>query len=167
MFKNTKDHILNYRIGQGFDTHRLKENIPLIIGGVAIPYHMGSKGHSDGDVLFHALVDAILGALAQGDIGEHFPSDGPRWKNANSKLFLKYTYGLMEEKGYSVENVDSTIILQEPFLKPHIPAMRENTASLLFTDISRISIKATTTDKMGFIGKGEGIASIVSVLLKK
>ena len=158
---------MQYRIGNGIDSHRLEEGVPLVIGGVSIPFQKGSKGHSDGDVLFHAIVDAILGSLSLGDIGNHFPSDNPRWKDADSKLFLEHVYKLMDEKRYSVGNVDATIILQEPVLSPHILLMRENISAVLSVDLEQISVKATTTDKLGFIGKGEGIAATASVLIKK
>ena len=158
---------MQYLIGNGIDTHRLEEGLPLVIGGVSIPYSKGSKGHSDGDVLFHAIVDAILGSLSLGDIGKHFPSDGPRWKNADSRIFLEHACKLMGEKGYSVENIDATVILQVPVLNPHIQKMRENIATVLSVDLDQISVKATTTDKLGFIGKGEGIAATVSALIKK
>ena len=158
---------MQYRIGNGIDSHRLEEGVPLVIGGVSIPFPKGSKGHSNGDVLFHAIVDAILGSLSLGDIGKHFPSDNPRWKDADSKLFLEHVYKLMDEKRYSVGNVDATIILQEPVLSPHILLMRENISAVLLVDLEQISVKATTTDKLGFIGKGEGIAATASVLIKK
>ena len=158
---------MQYRIGSGVDSHRLEEGSPLIIGGVSIPFQKGSKGHSDGDVLFHAIVDAILGSLALGDIGKHFPSDNPSWKDVESKIFLEHSYRLMNKKGYSVENIDSTIILQEPILNPHILQMRKNIATILSADLNQISVKATTTDKLGFIGKGDGIAAITLVLIKK
>ena len=158
---------MQYRIGNGIDSHRLEEGILLVIGGVSIPFPKGSKGHSDGDVLFHAIVDAILGSLSLGDIGKYFPSDNPRWKDTNSRLFLEHTYKLMNEKGYSLENIDATIILQKPVLSPHILLMRENIAAVLSVDLEQISVKATTTDKLGFIGKGEGIAATASVLIKK
>ena len=158
---------MQYRIGNGIDIHQLEEGIPLIIGGVTIPFQKGSKGHSDGDVLFHAIVDAILGSLSLGDIGKYFPSDNYNWNNADSKIFLEHTLKLINEKGYSVENIDATIILQEPIINPHILQMREKIASILSADLDQISVKATTTDKLGFIGKGEGIAATVSVLIKK
>ena len=158
---------MQYRIGNGIDSHRLEEGLPLVIGGVFIPFPKGSKGHSNGDVLFHAIVDAILGSLSLGDIGKHFPSDNLRWKDADSKLFLEHVYKLMDEKRYSVENVDATIILQEPVLSPHILLMRKNISAVLSVDLEQISVKATTTDKLGFIGKGEGIAATASVLIKK
>ena len=153
------------RIGQGIDAHQLEEGTPLIIGGVSIPYSKGSKGHSDGDVLFHSIVDAILGALALGDIGEHFPSEDNRWENANSKSFLEYAYNLMSDKGFSLGNLDATIILQQPKLISHIIEMRKNIASILHTEMDSISVKATTTDEMGFTGKGYGIAATAVVLI--
>ena len=158
---------MQFRIGSSIDFHQLEGDIPLIVGGVLIPFTKGSLGHSDGDVLFHTVVDAILGALALGDIGKHFPSDNPKWKDANSRLFLEYACKWMKEKKYSIENIDITIILQEPILKPYIMGMKDNLASILSTDLDQISIKATTTDRMGFIGKSEGIAAMASVLLKK
>ena len=158
---------MQYRIGNGIDIHQLEKGIPLIIGGITIPFKNGPKGHSDGDVLFHAIVDAILGSLALGDIGKHFPSDNPSWKNVESRIFLEHSYKLMDEKGYSVENIDATIILEEPALSPHILQMRENISTILSTDLNQISVKATTTDRLGFIGKGEGISATVSTLIKK
>jgi 2-C-methyl-D-erythritol 2,4-cyclodiphosphate synthase len=158
---------MQFRIGSGIDSHKLEKDIPLIIGGVLIPFEKGSKGHSDGDVLFHAIVDAVLGALALGDIGDYFPSENSKWKDADSKLFMEDVCKLIEEKGYSIENVDITIILQKPVLKKYIMNMRNNTAFVLSVDLDQISIKATTTDKLGFIGKGEGIAAMASILLKK
>ena len=158
---------MQYRIGNGIDIHQLEEGTPLIIGGVPISFQKGSKGHSDGDVLFHAIVDAILGSLSLGDIGKYFPSDNSKWKNAESRVFLEYVFKLINEKGYSVENIDATIILQEPIIYPHILQMREKIASILSTDLDQISVKATTTDKLGFIGKGEGLAATASVLIKK
>jgi len=153
------------RIGYGIDAHRLEAGIPLIVGGVSIPFSKGSKGHSDGDVLFHAIVDAILGSLALGDIGQHFPSDESRWKNANSRKFLDHAFTLMTGKGFSIVNIDATIILQDPKLTSHILQMRKNLADIFSADLDQISVKATTTDKMGFIGKGEGIAATAVVLI--
>ena len=158
---------MQYRIGNSIDIHQLEAGTPLIIGGVTIPFQKGSKGHSDGDILFHAIVDAILGSLALGDIGKHFPSNNPQWKNASSKIFLEHAFKLIIVKGYSIENIDATIILQEPVLSPHILHMRENIAGVLSADLNQISVKATTTDKLGFIGEGEGIAVTASVLIKK
>ena len=131
---------MTVRIGQGVDAHQLKEGTPLIIGGVSIPYSKGSKGHSDGDVLFHAIVDAILGTLALGDLGDHFPSDDKKWQNANSKLFLDHAYNLMIERGFHLGNLDATIILQQPKLISHIIEMRQNIASILHAEIDNISL---------------------------
>ena len=153
------------RIGYGIDAHRIEKGIPLIVGGVSIPFPKGSKGHSDGDVLFHAIVDAIFGSLALGDIGQHFPSDESRWENANSRKFLDHALSLMTEKGFSIVNVDVTIILQVPKLTSYILQMRKNLSDIFSADLDQISVKATTTDKMGFIGKGEGIAATAVVLI--
>ena len=153
------------RIGYGIDAHRLEVGIPLVIGGVPIPFPKGSRGHSDGDVLLHAIVDAIFGSLALGDIGQHFPSDESCWENANSRKFLDHAFSLMTEKGFSIVNVDATIILQDPKLTSHILQMRKNLTDILSADLDQISVKATTTDKMGFIGKGEGIAATAVVLI--
>lgn len=153
------------RIGNGFDVHQLEAGIPLIIGGVSIPFHKGSMGHSDGDVLLHAIVDALLGSLALGDIGTHFPSDDARWKDADSRKFLEHAYTLIKENGFSVENVDSVIILQIPAVAPHLLKMRKNIAQILSTDLDQISVKATTTDNLGYIGKGDGIAATAVVLI--
>lgn len=158
---------MDYRIGQGTDTHQLVEGTPLIIGGVSIPFHKGSKGHSDGDVLLHAIVDALLGAISQGDIGSHFPSNDERWKGANSMIFLKHAYNLMKEMGYEIQNIDGTIILQEPHISQFIPKMIENIETILESDKSQISVKATTTDHLGFIGNGSGISANSIVLIRK
>ena len=153
------------RIGNGFDVHQLEAGTPLMIGGVSIPYPKGSKGHSDGDVLFHAIVDALLGSLALGDIGMHFPSSDVRWKDIDSRKFLEYGFKQIKEKGYAVDNIDSLIILQKPPLAPYILKMRKNIAQILSTDLDQISVKATTTDTLGYIGKGEGIAAAAVVLI--
>ena len=153
------------RIGQGVDVHQLVAGPPLIIGGVSIPYSRGSKGHSDGDVLYHAIVDAILGALSLGDIGLHFPSDDERWKDVKSRKFLEQAQYLMKEKGFVAVNIDATIIIQEPRLSSYIEKMRENIASILSISIDSVSVKATTTDHLGFTGSGEGIAAMAIALL--
>ena len=155
------------RIGQGIDIHQLEVGTPLIIGGVSIPYSKGSRGHSDGDVLYHAIVDAIFGALGLGDIGRHFPSDNERFKNADSGEFLEYAQNLMYEKGFSLINIDTTVIIQEPQLSTYIIEMRKNIANILSISIDRVSVKATTTDHMGFIGSKEGLSAIAVVLLSK
>ena len=153
------------RIGYGTDVHQLGKGTPLIIGGVSISYSKGSKGHSDGDVLFHAIVDAMLGSLALGDIGQHFPSDNVRWKDAESTIFLEHASTLLPEKGFLIENIDATIILQNPKLTPHILQIRKNISEILSVDLDKISVKATTTDRMGFIGKCEGIAATAVILI--
>ena len=156
---------MKHRIGQGVDVHQFENGGPLIIGGVSIPYTKGSKGHSDGDVLYHSIVDAILGALALGDIGEYFPSDDERWENADSKIFLKRIQSLMKEKNYMIGNIDTTIILQNPQINPYILEMRKNIAHILSLDIDAVSVKSTTTDYLGVIGSGKGIAATAVVLL--
>jgi len=158
---------LNYRIGQGTDTHKLEAGAPLILGGVSVPSHKGSKGHSDGDVLLHALVDALLGTLGLGDIGAHFPSSEEKWKDADSSVFLGHAYSLIKEKGYEIQNVDSTILLQEPHISKYVPEMKMNISKILETDMTNISVKATTTDHLGFIGSGTGISANAIVLVKE
>ncbi len=159
---------LKNRIGQGVDVHQLVAGTPLIIGGVFIPFPSGSKGHSDGDVLYHAIVDAILGALALGDIGQHFPSDDEQLKNAPSQKFLEHAKHLMQEKGYTAVNIDTTVILQEPELRSYISEMRENIACVLSISVDAVSVKATTTDHLGVTGSGDGIAATaVALLIKK
>ncbi len=153
------------RIGQGIDVHQLVSEIPLIIGGVHIPYSKGSKGHSDGDVLYHAIVDAILGALSLGDIGQHFPSSDKQWRNAPSRKFLEHVQYLMHEKKCSIVNIDATVILQGPMLNSYISEMRENIAQVLSVSVDTISVKATTTDHLGFTGTEEGIAAIAVALV--
>lgn len=156
------------RIGMGFDVHKLVENRDLIIGGVNIPYELGLLGHSDADVLLHAISDALLGALALGDIGKHFPDTDPAYAGADSLKLLGHVYTLISEYGYEIGNIDCTIIAQRPKMLPYIMQMRENIAKTLETDIANISVKATTTEKLGYIGRGEGIASeAVCILIKK
>ena len=155
------------RIGQGLDTHQLQLNTPLILGGVTIPYEKGSKGHSDGDVLYHAVVDAIFGAMSLGDIGTHFPSHEQKWKNANSSHFLKYAFDLIMRKKLYIINLDSTILLQEPHISKYIPEMKSNISKILKMEISNISVKATTTDHLGFVGNSKGITAYAIVLIGK
>ncbi len=156
---------LPYRIGHGYDVHRLTENRKLILGGVEIPYEKGLLGHSDADVLLHAISDALLGALALGDIGKHFPDTDPAYAGADSLQLLRHVVTLVQEKGYAVGNIDATILCQKPKLAPFIPAMRENIAKALETDISNVSVKATTEEKLGFTGAGDGIAAHCVTLL--
>ncbi|MGA9173387.1 MAG: 2-C-methyl-D-erythritol 2,4-cyclodiphosphate synthase [Thermoactinomyces sp.] len=155
------------RIGQGFDVHQLVENRPLVIGGVTIPYEKGLLGHSDADVLLHAITDAVLGALALGDIGKHFPDTDPAFKDADSAKLLTHVWNLVKEQGYSLGNVDATIIAQKPKMAPYIPAMRERIAQLLQAEQTDVNVKATTTEKLGFTGRGEGIAAMAVVCLVK
>lgn len=147
------------RFGMGYDVHQLVENRKLIIGGVDIPYEKGLLGHSDADVLLHAISDALLGAAALGDIGKHFPDTDPRYKGADSLKLLEEVGNLLAEKGYVVGNVDATIVAQKPKMLPHIPQMRENIAKVLRVDIDQINVKATTEEHLGFTGSGQGISS--------
>lgn len=147
------------RFGMGYDVHQLVENRKLIIGGVDIPYEKGLLGHSDADVLLHAISDALLGAAALGDIGKHFPDTNPRYKGADSLKLLEEVGNLLAEKGYVVGNVDATIVAQRPKMLPHIPQMRENIARVLRVDIDQINVKATTEEHLGFTGSGQGISS--------
>ena len=156
-----------YRIGFGNDIHRLIEGKPLIIGGVEIPSGLGADGHSDADVLLHAVTDAILGALALGDIGSHFPNSDPQWENAESRVFLEKAVALAVEKGYRVGNVDSTISLESPKLRPYIDPMRENLAKLLDTDIGDIGIKAKTGEGLDAVGMGLALRAEAVVLMER
>ncbi len=153
------------RVGMGYDVHRLVENRDLIIGGVKIPYEKGLLGHSDADVLLHAIMDALLGAAALGDIGKHFPDSDPEYKGADSLVLLKRVGELLSEEGYVIENIDSIIIAQKPKMAPHIEQMRKNIADTLGLDISRVNVKATTEEGLGFTGKGEGISSQAVALI--
>lgn len=147
------------RIGHGYDVHRLTEGRKLILGGVEIPYEKGLLGHSDADVLVHAIMDAMLGALALGDIGKHFPDTSPEYEGADSIVLLKKVNEIIADKGYAVGNVDSTVIMQSPKLAAYIDKMRENIAEALSCEIDRISVKATTEERLGFTGSGEGTAA--------
>ncbi|MFE8698577.1 2-C-methyl-D-erythritol 2,4-cyclodiphosphate synthase [Cytobacillus sp. FJAT-53684] len=156
-----------FRIGQGFDVHQLTEGRPLIIGGIEIPYEKGLAGHSDADVLLHTVADACLGAIGEGDIGRHFPDTDPAFKDADSAKLLEHVWMLVKEKGYELVNADCTIIAQKPKMAPYIEQMRVRIAELLETERENINVKATTTEQLGFTGRGEGIASQVAVLLQK
>ena len=155
-----------FRTGIGFDVHALAEGLPLVIGGVNIPHSRGLQGHSDADVLVHAVMDAILGALALGDIGEHFPDTEDEFEGADSLELLSRVQKMIEDKRYCCENLDSVIIAEKPKLKSYIGEMRENLASVLKINVDQLSIKATTTEHMGFTGREEGIAAQAIVLLK-
>jgi 2-C-methyl-D-erythritol 2,4-cyclodiphosphate synthase len=158
---------MNFRIGNGFDVHRLVEGRKCIICGVDIPYELGLLGHSDADVALHALTDALLGAAAMHDIGYHFPDTDERWKGADSRMLLREVYNLLHKAGYLISNVDVTIIAQRPKMLPYIEQMRSNVADDLHLDVDAVSVKATTTEKLGFTGRGEGIAAQASALLYK
>lgn len=153
------------RIGQGFDVHQLVEGRPLILGGITIPYEFGLLGHSDADVLLHTITDAALGALGAGDLGKHFPDDDPAYKDADSKMLLRHVWQMVRASGYELGNVDCTVMAQAPKLAPYIDAMRAQIATLLETDITNVGVKATTTEKLGFVGRKEGMACQAVILL--
>ena len=155
------------RIGHGYDVHCLVEGRKLILGGVDIPWEKGLLGHSDADVLLHAISDAILGAIGEGDIGRHFPDTDPRYKGADSLKLLGHVMRLADAKGYRLGNVDATVVAQRPKLAPHIPLMRANIAAVLGADIDRVNVKATTTEELGFAGRGEGIAAYAVALMER
>lgn len=156
-----------YRVGIGFDVHAFSDNRKLIIGGVEIPFEKGLAGHSDADVLLHAICDALLGSISMGDIGQHFPDTDPKYKDANSLTLLKYVYELVQQKGFSLGNMDAVVTAQQPKLVSYIPQMRKNISETIETDIENISIKATTTEKLGFVGREEGLSAFASVLIIK
>jgi len=156
---------MKYRIGNGLDAHRFTEGRPLILGGIEIAFPMGLAGHSDADVLTHAIIDALLGAAALDDIGTHFPDDDPRYRNINSILLLRQVLEMLTQRGYKIGNLDTVIVAQEPKLRPYIPAIRQNLAREMNLPITDISVKAKTTEGMGFTGRGEGILSMATVLL--
>jgi 2-C-methyl-D-erythritol 2,4-cyclodiphosphate synthase len=153
------------RIGQGFDVHRLIPNRRLVLGGVTIPYELGLLGHSDADVLIHAIMDALLGAIGAGDIGRHFPDTDPNFKDADSMKLLQVVFRMVKEAGYKVVNIDATVIAQKPKLAGHIPLMRDKLADVMSIPVSSINVKATTTEGLGFPGRGEGIAALAVALL--
>ena len=155
------------RIGMGYDVHKLVENRDLILGGVKIPYYLGLLGHSDADVLLHAIMDSLLGAAALGDIGKHFPDSDDRYKGISSIELLKYVGSLLKENDWLIENIDSTIIAQKPKMAPHIENMRKNISEALNIDIGQINVKATTEEGLGFTGEGKGISSQSICLLTK
>ncbi|PTB19184.1 2-C-methyl-D-erythritol 2,4-cyclodiphosphate synthase [Trinickia symbiotica] len=157
---------MNYRIGQGYDVHALVPGRPLIIGGVAVPYDRGLLGHSDADVLLHAITDALFGAAALGDIGRHFPDTDARFAGADSRALLRECAARLAKAGFAIENVDSTVIAQAPKLAPHIDAMRANIAEDLGLPVTRVNVKAKTNEKLGYLGRGEGIEAQAAVLLR-
>ena len=156
-----------FRTGLGYDVHPLVAGRPLIIGGITIPHTLGTLGHSDGDALLHAVTDALLGSLALGDIGQHFPDDDDTWKDMPSSIFLEKAISLVREKGFDIVNIDTVIILEKPRLKPYITAIRENMARILGINPDKISVKATTHEKMGFAGEEKGWACQALVMVQK
>jgi 2-C-methyl-D-erythritol 2,4-cyclodiphosphate synthase len=164
---NQSQKPMSYRIGSGVDFHRLAEGRELWIGGVLIPHTKGAVGHSDADVLLHAICDAMLGAACLGDIGVHFPDTDATYKNIDSKILLKKTADLINAEGYELVNIDSTLCLQEPKIKPYVPLMQEAIAKITSLTIREVSIKATTTEQMGFVGREEGLIAYATVLMQK
>ena len=158
---------MSYRIGSGIDFHRLVEGRELWLGGVLVPHHKGALGHSDADVLLHAVCDAILGALALGDIGTHFPDTDMAYKDIDSKILLSKTMDLVRQRGYALVNIDSTLCLQAPKIKPFVPQMREVMARLTGLQPEDVSVKATTTEQLGFVGREEGLVAYATVLLQR
>ena len=158
---------MNFRIGYGYDVHQLAEGRDLFLGGIKIPHEKGCVAHSDGDVLIHAICDALLGAAAMKDIGYHFPDTDPEFKNIDSKILLKKTLEIISKKGYSIANIDSTICLQKPKIKDYIPEITTVLAEILNTDKENVSVKATTTENLGFIGEEKGITAHAVVLIQK
>jgi len=155
----------NIRIGNGYDIHRLAEGKKLIIGGVLVPHNKGAIAHSDGDVLYHAIIDSLLGAIAEGDIGKHFPPSDPAYKNIDSALLLEKAYSIIKSRGYAIGNIDTTIILEAPKLRSYIDSMRKNIATILNTDISNVSVKAKTKENCDSTGEGNSIEAFASALL--
>jgi 2-C-methyl-D-erythritol 2,4-cyclodiphosphate synthase len=158
---------MTIRIGSGYDVHAFALDRPLILGGITIPYELGLAGHSDADVVIHAVVDALLGAAALGDIGQHFPSSDPRWKDQPSSVFLDYALDLLCQQGWRISNIDTTIVAERPRMGPHTPAMRAHLAHRLHLEIDQVSVKAKTTDGLGFAGRQEGIACYAVALIEK
>jgi len=154
------------RIGFGFDVHPLVENVPFTLGGIVIPHHKGAAGHSDADTLIHAICDALLGAANLGDIGAHFPDSDPALKGIDSKILLQKVMQLITQKGYHIVNMDTTVCLQQPKLRPYIPQMQETLAQVMSIPVDNISIKATTTEKLGFTGREEGVSAYAVVLIE-
>jgi 2-C-methyl-D-erythritol 2,4-cyclodiphosphate synthase len=156
-----------FKIGYGIDFHQLVEGRPFWLGGIELPHYKGALGHSDADVLLHAICDALLGAVAAGDIGTHFPDTDAAYKNIDSKILLRRCADIIREKGYAIMNIDSTLCLEQPKIKPHVPAMQACIAECLGIELDCVSIKATTTEKMGFVGREEGVTAHAVCLLQK
>lgn len=158
---------MTIRIGSGYDVHAFAPERALVLGGIVIPHEYGLAGHSDADAVIHAIVDALLGAAALGDIGQHFPPHDPRWKDQPSRIFLSYTLDLLQKQQWSIGNIDATIVAERPRMTPHIQAMREHLAEHLQLSVEQVSVKATTTDGIGFTGRREGIACYAVALIEK
>ena len=158
---------MTMRIGFGYDVHAFAPARPLVLGGVTIPFEYGLSGHSDADTVIHAVVDALLGAAALGDIGKHFPSSDQRWQNQPGAVFLDYSYDLLQQHGWRINNIDTTIVAEHPRLSPHIEAMRLHLAEHLHLEVEQVSVKATTTDGLGFAGRREGIACYAVALIER
>ena len=158
---------MDIRIGSGYDVHQLADGLPLVLGGVQIPFTKGCVAHSDGDALIHALCDALLGALALGDIGKHFPDTDDSYKGIDSRILLRKTRSLIAEKGYAISNVDCTLLLQKPKVAPYIDEMRKRLAADMEISVGQVSIKATTTEHLGYEGRGEGVSAMATALLIK
>jgi 2-C-methyl-D-erythritol 2,4-cyclodiphosphate synthase len=158
---------MTVRVGSGYDVHAFAPGRPLVLGGVTIPHDVGLTGHSDADVVIHAVVDALLGAAALGDIGSYFPSSDTRWKNQPSQVFLEHTYDLLQQRRWNISNVDATIVAERPRLSQYIAAMRAHLAEHLHLALEQVSVKATTTDGLGFAGRGEGIACYAVALIEQ
>lgn len=158
---------MNFRVGLGYDVHPFEEGRKLLLGGVEIPFNKGLKGHSDADVLLHSITDALLGAAGLGDIGTHFPDTDPKYKNVDSTILLKESFRLVKNAGYELSNMDATVVAEAPKIMPHVMAIRKKIISLLECELDQVSIKATTSEKMGFVGRGEGIAVHAIVLICK
>jgi len=155
----------NFRIGFGYDVHAFSVDRKLILGGIEIPHTKGLKGHSDADVLIHAICDAMLGALAMGDIGEHFPDTDPKWKGTDSKIFLEEINKMLADSGYLIANIDSTLVIEKPKIAPHIKKIRERLSGILSINIEQVSVKATTSERLGFVGREEGVAAFATILI--
>ena len=158
---------MDYRVGNGYDVHQLAEGLPLVLGGVKIPHTKGCVAHSDGDVLIHALCDALLGALALGDIGQHFPDTSDAYKGIDSTLLLARVAAMVRDRGWDVVNVDVTLLAQKPKIAPYVPQMRARLAEVLGLDAGAVSVKATTTERLGFVGREEGVAAQATCLLRR
>ena len=157
---------MEFRIGNGYDVHQLAEGLPLVLGGVKVPHTKGCVAHSDGDVLIHALCDALLGALALGDIGQHFPDTSDEFAGIDSKLLLARVVAMIRERGWEIVNVDNTLLAQKPKIAPFVPQMRQTLAEVMGIAVDRVSVKATTTERLGFVGREEGIAAYATCLLQ-